>query len=84
VRKVRDEWTVMLNPDIVPRVRLNRMYADLFRSHRDSSHADLAAQLQEARAGPYATSSSVSLQSGVSGRPSRKGSVRSSTTVSWR
>ena len=49
VRKVRDEWTVMLNPDIVPRVRLNRMYADLFRSHRDSSHADLAAQLQEAR-----------------------------------
>jgi len=49
VRKVRDDWTVMLNPDIVPRVRLNRMYADLFRSHRDSSHADLAAQLQEAR-----------------------------------
>ena len=49
MRKVRDEWTVMLNPDIVPRVRLNRMYADLFRSHRDSSHADLAAQLQEAR-----------------------------------
>jgi RNA polymerase sigma-54 factor len=49
VRKVRDEWTVMLNPDIVPRVRLNRMYADLFRSNRDSSHADLAAQLQEAR-----------------------------------
>jgi RNA polymerase sigma-54 factor len=49
VRKVRDEWTVMLNPDIVPRVRLNRMYADLFRSHRDASHADLAAQLQEAR-----------------------------------
>jgi RNA polymerase sigma-54 factor len=49
VRKVRDEWTVMLNPDIVPRVRLNRMYADLFRSNRDSSHTDLAAQLQEAR-----------------------------------
>jgi RNA polymerase sigma-54 factor len=49
VRKVRDDWAVMLNPDIVPRVRLNRMYADLFRSNRDSSHADLAAQLQEAR-----------------------------------
>ena len=49
VRKVRDEWTVMLNPDVVPRVRLNRMYADLFRSHRDSRHSDLAAQLQEAR-----------------------------------
>jgi RNA polymerase sigma-54 factor len=49
VRKVRDEWTVTLNPDIMPRVRLNRMYADLFRSHRDASHGDLAAQLQEAR-----------------------------------
>ena len=49
VRKVRDDWTVMLNPDVVPRVRLNRMYADLFRSHRDSRHSDLAAQLQEAR-----------------------------------
>lgn len=49
VRKVRDEWTVTLNPDIMPRVRLNRMYAELFRSHRDATHSDLAAQLQEAR-----------------------------------
>lgn len=48
-RKLRNEWVVALNPDVVPRVRLNRIYADLFRSHRDSSHADLAAQLQEAR-----------------------------------
>ena len=49
VRKVRDRWTVVLNPSVVPRVRLNRMYAELFKSHRDSSHKDLAAQLQEAR-----------------------------------
>lgn len=48
-RKVRNKWTVVLNTEIVPRVRLNRMYADLFREHRDSSHGDLAAQLQEAR-----------------------------------
>jgi RNA polymerase sigma-54 factor len=48
-RKVRDRWTVVLNPSVVPRVRLNRMYAELFKSHRDSSHKDLAAQLQEAR-----------------------------------
>jgi RNA polymerase sigma-54 factor len=40
---------VILNPSVVPRVRLNRMYAELFKSHRDSSHKDLAAQLQEAR-----------------------------------
>lgn len=49
VRKVRGDWTVVLNPAVVPRVRLNRMYADLFQSHRDARHSDLAAQLQEAR-----------------------------------
>jgi RNA polymerase sigma-54 factor len=49
VRKIRDEWTVTLNPSVVPKVRLNRMYADLFQSHRDARHSDLAAQLQEAR-----------------------------------
>jgi RNA polymerase sigma-54 factor len=48
-RKLRGRWTVTLNPGVVPRVRLNRMYAELFKSHRDSSHKDLAAQLQEAR-----------------------------------
>ena len=49
VRKIRGNWTVTLNPTVVPRVRLNRMYAELFQSHRDSRHSDLAAQLQEAR-----------------------------------
>ena len=49
VRKIRGEWTVTLNPAVVPKVRLNRMYADLFQSHRDARHSDLAAQLQEAR-----------------------------------
>jgi len=49
VRKVRGDWTVVLNPAVVPKVRLNRMYADLFQSHRDARHSDLAAQLQEAR-----------------------------------
>ena len=49
VRKIRGTWTVTLNPTVVPRVRLNRMYAELFQSHRDSRHSDLAAQLQEAR-----------------------------------
>ena len=49
VRKIRGNWTVTLNPSVVPKVRLNRMYADLFQHHRDSRHSDLAAQLQEAR-----------------------------------
>ncbi|MGH6610191.1 MAG: RNA polymerase factor sigma-54, partial [Burkholderiaceae bacterium] len=49
VRKIRGSWTVILNPSVVPKVRLNRMYAELFQSHRDARHSDLAAQLQEAR-----------------------------------
>jgi len=49
VRKIRGEWTATLNPAVVPKVRLNRMYADLFQSHREARHSDLAAQLQEAR-----------------------------------
>jgi RNA polymerase sigma-54 factor len=49
VRKVHGVWAVALNPAVVPRVSLNHTYAALFRQHRDSRHADLAAQLQEAR-----------------------------------
>lgn len=49
VRKVHGVWSVALNPAVVPRVSLNHTYAALFRQHRDSRHADLAAQLQEAR-----------------------------------
>jgi RNA polymerase sigma-54 factor len=49
VRKIRGNWTVTLNPSVVPKVRLNRMYAELFQHHRDARHSDLAAQLQEAR-----------------------------------
>jgi RNA polymerase sigma-54 factor len=33
----------------VPKVRLNRTYADLFRQHREARHGELAAHLQEAR-----------------------------------
>lgn len=49
VRKVRGDWVATLNNAIVPRVRLNQMYADLFQRHREGRHAELAAHLQEAR-----------------------------------
>lgn len=49
VQKAGGAWTVVLNPAIVPRVRLNQVYADLFQQHREASHAELAAHLQEAR-----------------------------------
>ncbi len=49
VRKVRDRWTVQLNPAIVPKVRLNQVYANLFQRHRTGANAELGAHLQEAR-----------------------------------
>ncbi|HET9204924.1 MAG TPA: RNA polymerase sigma-54 factor, partial [Burkholderiaceae bacterium] len=42
-------WNTMLNPDVVPKVKLNRMYAELFQQHRAASHGELAAHLREAR-----------------------------------
>jgi RNA polymerase sigma-54 factor len=49
VKKVRDRWTVQLNPAIVPKVRLNQVYAKLFQRHRTPANAELGAHLQEAR-----------------------------------
>jgi RNA polymerase sigma-54 factor len=49
VKKIRGQWSVQLNPAIVPRVRLNRVYADLFQRHRTSQNTEMAGHLQEAR-----------------------------------
>lgn len=49
VKKVRGEWTVQLNPAIVPRLRLNQVYVNLFQRHRAAANAELGAHLQEAR-----------------------------------
>ncbi len=49
VRKVRGQWVASLSSNIVPRVRLNQMYADLFQRHREGQHTELATHLQEAR-----------------------------------
>lgn len=49
VRKRNDKWDVALNSAAIPKIRLNRMYAELFQHHRESHHGDLANYLQEAR-----------------------------------
>ncbi|MGE5450770.1 MAG: RNA polymerase factor sigma-54 [Acidobacteriota bacterium] len=48
-KKVKGKWMAVLNPAVVPRIRLNQVYADLFRRHREGQHSELAAHLQEAR-----------------------------------
>jgi RNA polymerase sigma-54 factor len=49
VRKVRGQWTATLNDAVVPRVRLNRSYAEMFRRYRSAENSELGAHLQEAR-----------------------------------
>jgi RNA polymerase sigma-54 factor len=46
VTKVRGKWTVNLNPAVVPRLRINRSYADAVSG---AGHSFLSKQLQEAR-----------------------------------
>jgi RNA polymerase sigma-54 factor len=49
VRRVRNQWSVQLNPAVVPRVRLNQVYAELFQRHKTAQNSEMASHLQEAR-----------------------------------
>jgi RNA polymerase sigma-54 factor len=49
VRQVRNKWVVTINPAVLPRARIHRMYAELFAQSAGTSRSPLAQQLQEAR-----------------------------------
>lgn len=49
VRHWSGRWSVALNPAVVPRVRVNQHYAQLFQRHRNGHDEELATHLQEAR-----------------------------------
>ena len=49
VRKVRGQWKATLNEAVIPRVRLNRSYVELFQQYRSAQHSEMGAHLQEAR-----------------------------------
>lgn len=49
VKRSRGRWVATLNDAVVPRIRVNGHYAELFRSHRREGDAELGAHLQEAR-----------------------------------
>ncbi len=52
-KKTGGRWRVQLNPAVVPRVRLNQVYAELFRRHGAAGHGgingEMAEHLHEAR-----------------------------------
>jgi RNA polymerase sigma-54 factor len=49
VKKVRGRWRAILNQDAMPKLRVNKMYADLVHRSRDAEGKNLSGQLQEAR-----------------------------------
>jgi RNA polymerase sigma-54 factor len=49
VRKIAGRWTASLNRDAMPRLRVNKMYADILQASRENGGKHLAGQLQEAR-----------------------------------
>lgn len=49
VRKVKGHWVASLNEAAMPKLRINRIYADILARHRDSSTQQLSGQLQEAK-----------------------------------
>jgi len=49
VRRNGARWTASLNRDAMPRLRINKMYADILQASRDNGAKHLAGQLQEAR-----------------------------------
>lgn len=50
VRKDKDKWLVDLNPDVMPKLRINNLYANMIkRANNSSDNVYLKNQLQEAR-----------------------------------
>jgi RNA polymerase sigma-54 factor len=49
VRRGRGGWQAVLNPDVLPKLRINEVYAQILRRHRGGAANSLSAQLQEAR-----------------------------------
>jgi RNA polymerase sigma-54 factor len=49
VRRVKNRWVATINPAVLPRARIHRVYAELFAQSAGGSGSPLAQQLQEAR-----------------------------------
>jgi len=49
VKKVRGVWVATLNTAVVPKVRLNHVYAEMLQRNRSTANAELSTHLQEAR-----------------------------------
>ena len=49
VSKIKGVWIAALNPGAMPKLKVNRMYADILQRNRGSNSQQITAQLQEAK-----------------------------------
>ncbi len=49
VKKMAGKWVAQLNSEAMPKLRVNKLYADLLHKSRDTDGKNLSGQLQEAR-----------------------------------
>jgi RNA polymerase sigma-54 factor len=49
VKKAKNAWVASLNPDAMPKLRVNRMYAEILQNKLHSAGGQMSSQLQEAR-----------------------------------
>ena len=49
VKKVKGIWVATLNDGVMPKLRINQMYADILKRNRENSSQYLQSQMQEAR-----------------------------------
>ena len=49
VRKIKGVWVAALNPDAMPKLKINRLYADILQRNRGGTSQQINTQLQEAK-----------------------------------
>jgi len=49
VKKIKGVWLAALNPDAMPKLRINRLYAEILQRNRNAGSQQLTSQLQEAK-----------------------------------
>jgi RNA polymerase sigma-54 factor len=49
VKKVKGNWIATLNDGVIPKLRVNQMYADILKRNRENSSQYLQTQIQEAK-----------------------------------
>ena len=49
IKKVKGIWVATLNDGVIPKLRINQLYADILKRNRESNSAYLQTQMQEAR-----------------------------------